>query len=203
MRALLPLGLGLLLGGFAQAQNSVNMDAHKDSAMVQRWDSSVDKAIAAVNAGADPKASRRAKKKSELTVDFAAKTFSSSGVGGSGRKTETQSFAIGKTEASTGKFQTREFFGLKNPWFGRKVYQSETASLLGRDTAAGASKTFATDAAATRSYYQAGKSVPVSNQVVPLRSTKVEGKAQGVLDAISGQKQMTVEDVREVLNKSR
>lgn len=100
---------------------------------------------------------------------------------------------------------TRSFFGIKNPWIGGKVF---------RDTgeAFDAGKTFRNNEvvpvrkAEVVTYYDAGKPAAyVSREVVEVKPFEVRGKAQGAVDTITDKitKDMTIDQVRELLNKPR
>jgi hypothetical protein len=156
------------------AQNSVNMEGYQDSPMVQRWNAPAQKAIEAMKPG-------KKNKKDDLSLqaDFSGKTFTAGG----------------------GEFG-KSLSGIKNPWFGRKTVETDKASLWSKTDIANANKSFAVDAAATREFYQADKKAGERLEPVPTRSTKVEPKAQGMMDKISSQKNLTVEQVRELLNKN-
>lgn len=183
------------------AQNSVSLKYYKDSAMVQRWDASTEKAIAAMDANKAPKPGKLQKQDPSLKTEFSGKTFSSGG-GAFGKPLAGQKEFQFDQKVSPDKFATRSFFGIKNPWFGRKTLATDKASLWSKTDVANADKSFAVDSANTREFYQADKVAGERMQEVPTRSTKVEAKAQGMMDSISNQKNLTVEQVRELLNKN-
>ena len=104
--------------------------------------------------------------------------------------------------ATVKDFSTHSFLGLKNPWFGGRVFATKgEASLSKFDTKnAGANKT--TDVTA---FYGAGKSASSGTGVVPVSTFVPEPKANGAVSRISDKvtKKMTIDDVRELLNKPR
>lgn len=141
----------------------------------------------------------------QLASPLQAKVFS--GVSGVGIK--TASFA-NKTHgtAQSGMIRdfpdTRSFLGIKNPWFGQRSYEAKSASLssrLGLDI----SKTYALKAAATDSFSGLTKKANTTKQPVSTKPFLVQGEAQGSLQQISDKvkKEMTIDDVRELLNKPR
>lgn len=141
----------------------------------------------------------------QLASPLQAKVFS--GVSGVGIK--TASFA-NKTHgtAQSGMIRdfpdTRSFLGIKNPWFGQRSYEAKSASLssrLGLDI----SKTYALKAAATDSFPGLTKKANTTKQAVSAKPFLLQGEAQGSLQQISDKvkKEMTIDDVRELLNKPR
>lgn len=192
----------LIVSITCHAQNSVNMDLYPDSSMVQRWDASTQKAMAAMNPGKGGKPGRTRKGDPVLKTEFSEKTFSSGG-GQFGKTVSGQKEFAFDQKVSADKFATRSFFGIKNPWFGRKTVGTDKASLWSKTGVANADKKYAVDATDTREFYQADKKAGERLEPVPTASLKMEGKAQGMLDSISSQKTLTVEQVRELLNKNR
>ena len=99
---------------------------------------------------------------------------------------------------------TRSFLGIKNPWFGQRAYDAKSALLssrMGLDT----SKSYALKPAATESFSDMSKKASATQQQVPTKPFQVQGEAQGALQQISDKvkKEMTIDDVRELLNKPR
>lgn len=141
----------------------------------------------------------------QLASPLQAKAFS--GVSGVGMK--TSSFA-NKTHGTSqsGMIRdfpgTRSFLGIKNPWFGQRSYEAKSALLssrLGLDI----SETYALKSAATDSFSGLTKKANTTKQPVSTKPFLVQGEAQGSLQQISDKvkKQMTIDDVRELLNKPR
>ena len=178
---------------------SVNIDYYKNSDMVQRWDSATKKAIAATQPGTT--GARKPKKADPLLTNrFQAKTFEGGG-GNFDKKLSGQKDFLYDQKTSAGKFATRSFFGLKNPWFGKKVVDTGKASLWSKSAVANADKKFPLESAETREFYQADKNAFGRNEVVPTRPADARGKAQGVVEAVSRNDNLTIEQVRELLNK--
>jgi len=115
-------------------------------------------------------------------------------------KDETTSFFAGKKQFGSDSYTTRSFFGLKNPWFGKKVMKTDEASLWSKSLVGNADKKFAVDAASIREFPQAKKSAQGTNHIVEKKTFVAEGKAQGALDQTKPQ--LTIDEVREILNKN-
>lgn len=115
-------------------------------------------------------------------------------------KDETSSFFGGKKQFGSDSYTTRSFFGLKNPWFGKKVMKTDEASLWSKSLVANADKKFAVDAASIREFPQAKKSAQGTNHIVEKKTFVAEGKAQGALNQTKPQ--LTIDEVREILNKN-
>jgi hypothetical protein len=99
---------------------------------------------------------------------------------------------------------TRSFLGIKNPWFGQLTYNAKPASLSARGGAE-LSKSYSVNPAAVTSYAASSRSANSSNPQVPLQPFLIQGEAQGAMQQISDKvkKEMTIDDVRELLNKPR
>jgi hypothetical protein len=99
---------------------------------------------------------------------------------------------------------TRSFLGLKNPWFGGKVYTTkETAMLSKYDVKkAGAGFDKSTDVSG---YYAATKEASLGSPVVPLSTFVPKPGAPGAVSRISDKinEEMTIDEVRDLLNKPR
>lgn len=204
MRPCLCLFAWLIVSITCHAQNTVSPEYYKDSPMAQRAISSIEKADAAMGAsktGKDGKPRKRKKQDDTLKTEFSDKTFSS-GDRAFGKAASGQKEFQFDQKVTPDKFATRSFFGIKNPWFGRKTVATDQASLWSKTAVANADKSFAVDSANTREFYQADKVAGERLEEISTRSTKIEPKAQGMMDTISNQKNLTVEQVRELLNKN-
>jgi hypothetical protein len=100
---------------------------------------------------------------------------------------------------------TRSFLGIKNPWFGNRVFETKTAALsksggLGKLDAA-----YPVRDALTREFPSSEKQANLGNSTVPVRPFLVRGESQGALEQLSTKinKEMTIDDIRELLNKPR
>lgn len=100
---------------------------------------------------------------------------------------------------------TRSFFGIKNPWFGEKVFPAGAAPLGKAGSSALADRVFPVADAAVRTAPQASKKTADAAKVVATTEFAGRGGAQGALDQITDriQKEMTIDDVRELLNNPR
>jgi hypothetical protein len=129
--------------------------------------------------------------------------------GASGLKIQGASVS-GKTYGATQsrplkEFQgSRSFLGIKNPWFGQLTYDSKSASLSPR-SGAELSKSYSVKPSAVVPYAASSQSANLSKPEVPLQPFLVQGEAQGAMQQISDKvkKEMTIDDVRELLNKPR
>ncbi len=99
----------------------------------------------------------------------------------------------------------RSFLGLKNPWFGKKIYESNQATVWSKTLITNADAEFPVKATKTEKFYQADKKVSRREEPVKTSAYLGRGSSQGRLDEISEKidKNMTVEQVREILNKNR
>lgn len=134
-----------------------------------------------------------------------------------GKKFNGAGFSISKKAAGPSEFlydqklsaekyrSVRSFLGLKNPWFGKKVYDSSQASLWSKSLVVNAGKKVPVESAQTRRFYQSGKKAAEREDPVKTSAYLGRGSAQGSLDQISEKidKNMTIEQVREILNKNR
>lgn len=99
----------------------------------------------------------------------------------------------------------RSFFGLKNPWFGRKVYVAEKANVFSKSLIPNADREVEVGKSQTREYYQAEKSVKTGDEIVKTQPYFGRGAAQGAMDKLSERvgQDMTIDEVREILNKGQ
>lgn len=99
--------------------------------------------------------------------------------------------------------ETRSFLGIKNPWFGSKVVSTQPANLNSL-TVPNAEKAFPTRTAAAKTSSDSGHTSPEATREVPTKPYLGKGSAQGALDPFSeaANRKLTVEDVRELLNKN-
>ena len=134
-----------------------------------------------------------------------------------GKKFDGGGFSFDKKEAGSSKFlydqkfsagkyrNVRSFLGLKNPWFGKMVYDSSQASLWSKTLVVDAGKKFPVESAHTQKFYQDDKKAARREEAVKTSAHLGRGSVQGSLDQISDKidKNMTIEQVRELLNKNR
>lgn len=100
---------------------------------------------------------------------------------------------------------TRSFLGVKNPWFGSRVFETKDASLSALGGLAKLDAAYPVRDAATREFSMSKKSAGLDGADVPIRPFLIRGEAQGALEQISDKvkKEMTIDDIRELLNKPR
>jgi len=128
---------------------------------------------------------------------FSAKPFEGRKFSGTGEFT-------GVKAARTKEFTTREFLGIRNPWFGKKVYATDAARELNRYVLA--DRGYASRAVETRPVRDEGRTAAVRDTTGAdnRRGFVLRGKAQGSIDASypSGGA-LTMDEVRELLNRPR
>jgi hypothetical protein len=117
--------------------------------------------------------------------------------------TDTGEFT-GVKSARTKEFTTREFLGIRNPWFGKKVYATEAARELNRYVLA--DRGYDSRAVETKAARDEGRAAALrdTTEADNSRSFALRGKAQGSIDASypSGGA-LTIDEVRELLNRNR
>jgi len=131
------------------------------------------------------------------TKAFSAKPFE-------GREFEGAGGYTGVKAARTKEFTTREFFGIRNPWFGKKVYSTEAARELNRYVLA--DRDYSSRSVETRAAVDENRTAPLREATGKdnTREFLARGKAQGSIDATypSGGA-LTIDEVRELLNRPR
>jgi hypothetical protein len=106
--------------------------------------------------------------------------------------------------ARTKEFVTREFLGVRNPWFGKKVYATEEAKDLHRYVVA--DRDYASRAVETRAVNDSEKAARIDSRTEAEagRAFLGRGKAQAAISAQNpSQGPLTVDEVRELLNRPR
>ena len=108
----------------------------------------------------------------------------------------------GVKDATVKDFSTRSFLGLKNPWFGSKVFDTKDAPSISTYDVKRAGFNKAADAAG---FYGATKGADFGSPVVPVTPFVPEPAAKGALSRISDKinNKMTIDEVRDLLNKNR
>jgi hypothetical protein len=111
----------------------------------------------------------------------------------------------GTKQAGSKEFATRSFFGIKNPWFGNRSFESRQAPLFARGGLSKLDEPYRVSEARVREFSAAGKQAAIADSSVPVRPFLGRGGSQGSLDQISDKvkKEMTIDEVRELLNKPR
>lgn len=104
--------------------------------------------------------------------------------------------------ASTKTYGTRTFFGIRNPWFGKKVYETRAAQELTRYVLS--DKAFASRAVEAKAARDAGKRAGGVDGAVDTRDFLARGKSQGSLNnTYSSGPALSLDEVRELLNRNR
>jgi hypothetical protein len=111
-----------------------------------------------------------------------------------------------RQKASTEKYENvRSFLGIKNPWIGRKVYEAGQASTWSKTLIRNKDASYPVESVSAGKFHEAERQA--SRREQPFRTSPylAQGSAQGRLDQLSEQidKNMTIEQVREILNKNR
>jgi hypothetical protein len=109
----------------------------------------------------------------------------------------------GVKAARTKEFATRKFLGIRNPWFGRKVYETEAARELTRYVLS--DKAFASRAVEPKAAPEEGRSAPRVDGAIDTRQFLGRGKSQGSLNNTyaQGGAPLSLDEVRELLNRNR
>jgi len=134
------------------------------------------------------------------------KAFSSGG-GMQVKSFNTGAFT-GSKSASTGEFKTKSFFGIRNPWFGRTVFETSSSTFANRPAREG-TKAFDTSAFAVKANSAANRTSSLVDEELPNsvrpRETILPGKAQGSVDKFTQNlsDDLTVDEVRDLLNKGK
>lgn len=160
----------------------------------------------ALNAMKDDGKPKKGKPDSTLVSPLASRSFEAGS--STGIKTFNTDKYGGVKGASVKTYETRSFLGLKNPWFGRKVFDTNASSLAKRD-ARESRKEFETDAFETKKFATSDKSSKDASVEVPAsaqpRPYLVAPKAQGGVSQFTQnlKKDLTIDDVRDLLNKGK
>jgi hypothetical protein len=97
----------------------------------------------------------------------------------------------------------RSFLGIKNPWFGGKVYDTQAASTWSKSAIANADQKVPVKKAQAVGFYDATKQANFGAPVVPVHPFTPQAGAQGAVSRMPGKinNKMTIDEVRELLNK--
>lgn len=100
------------------------------------------------------------------------------------------------------EFGTRSFLGIRNPWFGKKVYQTQAARDLTRYVLS--DRAYATQTVEPTAAPEARRAVPTSRGEIYARDYVVQGRSQAAISAQhSGGAPLSLDEVRELLNRNR
>ncbi|MEI8294490.1 MAG: hypothetical protein WCG66_11005 [bacterium] len=121
-----------------------------------------------------------------------------------GSPSSRKTYALPSSEIAKEYPNLRSFFGIKNPWFGQRIYDAKPASLsTSRDI--GLSKNYTIRSVAVQNFPDSSKTLSPSKPEPSTKPFLAQGGAQGAMSQISEKvkKEMTIDDVRELLNKPR
>lgn len=108
----------------------------------------------------------------------------------------------GVKSASTKEFSTRKFFGIRNPWFGKRVYETRAGRELTRYVLS--DKAYASRGVEAKPAREGGKRAAAVDGAVDTRDFLARGKSQNSLnDTHSSGPALSLEEVRELLNRNR
>lgn len=108
----------------------------------------------------------------------------------------------GLKSVSAKQFGTRTFLGIRNPWFGKKVYETNAAKELSRYVLS--DKAFASRAVEPKASRDAKKRAAGIDGSVDVRDFLARGKSQGALNqANPAGPALSLDEVRELLNRNR
>jgi hypothetical protein len=139
--------------------------------------------------------------KVEQANPMGAKAFSSTAF--SSKKFESAGEYRGVKPARTKEYTTRKFLGIRNPWFGRKVYETGAARELTKYVLS--DKEFASRAVESKSAPEEGREALQFDGEIDTRQFLGRGKSQGSLSQAYGQGSapLSLDEVRELLNRNR
>ncbi len=182
------LGLAACIPCLAQEQ---------EKTMLERIDQSRNKAMVAVKTN---------KKDPSLASPLGGLEFKgSSDAALKNKKAAAMDFRYDQKVSSDDYKMVRSFFGLKNPWIGRKVYVAEKANVFSKSLIPNADREVEAGKSLTREYYQAEKVVKTGDEIVKTQPFLGKGAAQGAMDKLGERvgQDMTIDEVRELLNKGQ
>jgi hypothetical protein len=111
-----------------------------------------------------------------------------------------------ESKGLTSTFKTsRSFLGIKNPWIGKSVYDSKGSPTWSKTIMENSGKTFATNGdVQVKGFNDSKKSSSQGNTAAAKTSeASIQGTAQGSVLSARAKKEMSIEEVRELLNKNR
>jgi hypothetical protein len=119
--------------------------------------------------------------------------------------TSSGKFAYESKVSVDGYHNTRSFLGIKNPWLGNLVYDAGKANIWSKSLVANADTRIPTNSAPAGPFFQSGKKAAKREEPVKTSAYQARGSAQGSVNQFSDKidKKMTIEQVREILNKNR
>lgn len=176
--------------------------------MLQRIDGVSRRAMEAMNVQPNKKSRKAKEEAAALASPLQGKVFESAAFGS---KTYNTAAFEGTKSANIKTFETRSFFGIKNPWFGRRVFATDSSSFAGRE-AAEAKRGYNAGAYAVNKYEKAGKAdLRTEDTVLPTaaaprtyRGAENPNKDKGIDKFTQNlSKDLSIDDVRDLLNKGK
>ena len=135
------------------------------------------------------------------TSDYANKTFAASPAVG-GKQATVHGFPFSHSavlSSGDGSFQTHPFAGKDQ--FQTRAFATKADRAGSSDAFAQKDRGFATKALPVQAARDAGKTVAVREYVPGEKSASIRGKRQDTIDEIRTQKDLSIDEVREILNK--
>lgn len=132
------------------------------------------------------------------------KKFNGGGTMDFSKKTAGQTAFVYDDKMRTQTYTTRSFFGLKNPWFGKKVESSE-ASFMSKSLVENADRKYEVEKLKVSEFATADKKASIGHGVVPQPQFVPKGATQDGMDQINDKikkKNMSIDQVRDLLNKN-
>lgn len=208
MRISIFLSLCLFLAGTpAFAQNSVSATAYKDSSPLMRRNlDKTDKAIAAINEYATRDPSKKMRKRPQadpaLQNPLAAKSFDGTSSMLSKSSSMGKRYSYNEKTDTSAYQSSRKFLGIKNPWFGKKIYEADKSDTWNKTDLLDQGRKYSTKSAKSKAAFDADKSM--TSRQARTQTFIPDGGAQGAMNKLTDtmKKEMTVEEVRELLNKN-
>lgn len=132
------------------------------------------------------------------------KPFNGGGTMDFSKKTAAQTTFVYDQKLKPQGYTTRSFFGLKNPWFGKKI-ESADASVWSKTIVENADRKVAVDNVKMTEFATGEKKASIGNGVVLQPQFVPKSGTPGAMDQINSQlqkKNMTIDQVRDLLNKN-
>jgi hypothetical protein len=174
----------------------------EEETFLDRIDRSTKQGMEAINAG---NSGKKTKADPSVESQYSGQTFNGGGNFAQGAKSGEMAPFLYDQKVSSGQYETtRSFFGIKNPWIGRQVFELKEAPLMARGELRN-DKSFASDEVETRAVPGTDRPAFSEKGDVKTRTYLNKGKAEGKVTQFGDQlnRDMSIEEVREILNKNR
>lgn len=115
----------------------------------------------------------------------------------------SKNFETGSANLGREALATRSFFGIRNPWLGRREFA--TQSFTTEKSGFLSKRPFSVRSFAARPYISAGRGSEWGGKSVPVKAHTPAPAAPGAVQKLSERisKDLTIDEVRELLNKPR